>query len=112
MKLKEDNGSLLSRMSEQQTILDDQSTETRRLEEELRSDPNKQKALALHDELYQLQKQKLELDEETGQNRLSVPEEIERLTQKVKAANSEISSVEQQTSSTLDSINKVNPIVG
>lgn len=45
--------------------------------------------------------------DELSQGTLSVPEEIEKLTQKVKQANIEISGMEQQTSETLDSINKI-----
>src|SRR5687768_16579049 len=60
----------------------------------------------MYDELHQLQKQKQELEEETNQT-LSVPEEIERLTQKAKATNAEIADIESTTSASLDRINKI-----
>jgi uncharacterized coiled-coil DUF342 family protein len=47
------------------------------------------------------------LEEELGSTQLSVPEEIERLTQKVKAANAEVAAFEQQRSETLDQINNI-----
>jgi hypothetical protein len=81
--LRQENQSLLSEVSTLQTTLDELNTEALKLEEELNSDGMKQKALQLHDELHQLQKQKADLEEETGQTQLSIPEEIERLTQKV-----------------------------
>ncbi len=87
--------------------MDELNKESLKLEEELHSDSSKQKALQLHDELYHLQKQKTELEEELGQTQLSVPEEIDRLTQKVKQANSDVANADQQTSETLDAINKI-----
>jgi predicted nucleic acid-binding Zn-ribbon protein len=62
--------------------------------------------LALYDELHQMLKTKASLEERLGQS-LSVPEEIERLTQKVKVANSEIQNMEREISQTLDHINKL-----
>lgn len=75
--------------------------------QDLNIDPAKQKSLALHDELHQLQKQKLDLEEELGSTQLSIPEEIERLTQKVKAANAEVANFDQQRSEVLDHINNI-----
>jgi chromosome segregation ATPase len=62
--------------------------------------------LAIFDELHQLEKQKSQLEEETNQT-LSVPEEIEKLTQRVKATNSEIVEIETRTGGSLDRINKI-----
>jgi hypothetical protein len=82
---------------------------------ELKNDPVKQKSLSLFEELQQLQKQKTDLESDQV---LSVPEEIERLTQKVvvschcntckvKATNAEIADIEYRTSASLDRINKL-----
>lgn len=62
--------------------------------------------MTLHDELHSLKKQKADLEEETSVT-LSVPEEIEKLTQKVKAANNEIANITKHTSATIEQINKL-----
>lgn len=104
--MKAENIKFTTSISAQNAIIEEILRETQKLEEELRNDPSKQNSLALYDELHQLQKQKSDLEEETN-NTLSVPEEIERLTQKVKATNSEITDIETKTSASLDRINKI-----
>jgi uncharacterized protein YdaT len=63
--------------------------------------------LALQDEIDALEKQKFELERDSGQTTANIPEEIEKLTQKVKETNAEILKIEQHTSSTFESINKL-----
>ncbi|PRP85001.1 coiled-coil domain containing 2 [Planoprotostelium fungivorum] len=104
--LKAENSRLITDIAEYQAGIDQVAEEIKKLQNELRLDPSKQKNLTLHDELRQLQKQKAELEEETS-NKLSIPEEIEKLTHKVKATNAEVQTIESNISTVLEALNKL-----
>eukprot|EP00026_Physarum_polycephalum_P003825 Phypoly_transcript_03841.p1 GENE.Phypoly_transcript_03841~~Phypoly_transcript_03841.p1 ORF type:complete len:573 (-),score=114.28 Phypoly_transcript_03841:617-2107(-) len=104
--LKSENASLSEQISHLQQELDSLNESSQRMEEEMKQDPMKQKALGLYDELYKLQKKKSELDGEIQKAQVSLPDERERLLQRVKVTNNDIAILERKTNESLDLINQ------
>eukprot|EP01112_Ceratiomyxa_fruticulosa_P015167 TRINITY_DN4433_c0_g1_i2.p1 TRINITY_DN4433_c0_g1~~TRINITY_DN4433_c0_g1_i2.p1 ORF type:complete len:363 (+),score=105.50 TRINITY_DN4433_c0_g1_i2:883-1971(+) len=94
----------MAQQARQQDDLSTLDSAIHKLESDIKADPAKQKALGLYDELYKLQTRKADLETEMSAAQLSVPDERERLLQKVKVVNAEIVMVEKRTTEALDKI--------
>lgn len=105
-KTRKEKNALVEANATYQAALQKLSDDQERLDKELRRDPSKQQSVELHNTVRDLTQKRDALRAEAS-SKMSVPEEIERLTQEVKATNAAISNLNHQTSSALDDINKV-----
>eukprot|EP01107_Rhizomastix_libera_P013948 TRINITY_DN4113_c0_g1_i1.p1 TRINITY_DN4113_c0_g1~~TRINITY_DN4113_c0_g1_i1.p1 ORF type:complete len:572 (-),score=194.19 TRINITY_DN4113_c0_g1_i1:31-1746(-) len=108
LSARQENDAVEEQLKLKRSELSDLAIQCQKLENEIRQDPNRQKALGLYEELYKLKKKQERLTEETQAEQLSVPQERERLLQQVKMASQQIQAIERAIEETQNDISGMN----
>jgi len=110
--LQNENKGLLADVARMEADIESESRDLIKLENELQQNQLKQRALALNEQIRQLNEKKYELEVEESRANLSPEEQRQELLNKIKRDNADVAAAEDQVRELSDSIRKLEARAG